>query len=261
MKLSFSVAGQGEPLLMIHGIISDGSFFAKAVDILKDNYKVITYDRRGYGASKTSEMTDYSVMGQARDAIELLVDNVSEPAWIVGNSAGGLIAIEMYLQHPELVKGLILLEPSLVYDEESVSLIAEWNKELNGYVNENKIKKALAAFSRVTGQPSGTAGGSNSLMELKQTYANLANFMHGELNDIQSYRPEIEKVKAIKVPVRVLVTEDGSDSIFARTSVSGAKILGWKTEMVPGYHNTIKDNANELAIIINEIIMEMRREV
>ena len=258
MNLRSTAAGSGEELLMIHGIISDGSFFAPAANILKNKYRVVVYDRRGYGDSEDGE--DHTVEAQARDAAQILEEHGGSPAWILGNSAGGLIAAELALERPDLVRGLILLEPSLVFDDESRKIIREWNAELNGYVAERRIKKALPAFSRVMCVPEGMSSG-GTMEEMKRTYKNLSAFMYGELNDIQNYRPAEETMRSLSVPVRVIVTEDGKDSIFASTSRSGAEILGWKTVTVPGYHNVIKDMPEMFSEKLDEIIGEMRDEL
>ena len=254
MDLNVNVRGSGEAVLMVHGIISDASFFDGAADVLKDKYKVIAYDRRGYGKNEDT-LQQFTVAAQAEDAANVIKMYSEGPAWVFGNSAGGLISIELALKFPELVKGLILLEPSLVYDDESVRLIEEWNRELNGYVERKKIKRALPAFSRVIG---GEASAEKMTLEqMKQTYKNLTNFMYGELNEVQHYRPDIETVRGIKCPVKIFVTADGQDSIFAKTSVAGAKTVGWDIIEVPGRHNMAKEKATEFARALDETIEGM----
>ena len=254
MDLNVNVRGSGEAVLMVHGIISDASFFDGAADVLKDKYKVIAYDRRGYGKNEDT-LQQFTVAAQAEDAANVIKMYSDGPAWVFGNSAGGLISIELALKFPELVKGLILLEPSLVYDDESVRLIEEWNRELNGYVESKKIKRALPAFSRVIG---GEASAEKMTLEqMKQTYKNLTNFMYGELNEVQHYRPDIETVRGIKCPVKIFVTADGQDSIFAKTSVAGAKTVGWDIIEVPGRHNMAKEKATEFAGALDETIEGM----
>jgi hypothetical protein len=68
------------------------------------------------------------------------------------------------------------MEPSLGYEETEKEKLAAWNRELNAYVAEGKIKRALPAFSRVIG---GTDSGekTTSLKEMRQTYSNLSAFM------------------------------------------------------------------------------------
>ena len=249
--------GQGDPLLMLHGIISDASFFDEAATKLAGSYRVITYDRRGYGASDKPADGDYTVAAQADDAAAVLQEHASAPAWVFGNSAGGLIAVELCLRHPQLVRGLVLLEPSLVVDPDSKAQIAAWNAELNGYVESNRIKRALPAFARVVGDPSGGKGAS-SLAQMRAVFANLDNFMHGELNEVQRYAPSPQVLAGIQVPVCVLVTKQGRDGMFGQTSRSGAEALGWPIAYVEGYHNAARDNAPAFAATLTQVLEGMR---
>ena len=253
LKLPVYVNGKGSPLLMIHGIISDASFFDGISFYLQKDYQLISYDRRGYGAHICGRDEDYSVKVQADDAARILKASTEEPAWILGNSAGGLIAVDLCLRFPELVCGMILLEPSLIFDEDSEKLMDAWNQELNGYLEQKKIKKALVAFSKITGQDSSDSSG-GSLQDMKQTYKNLSAFMYGELNEVQRYRPSFDDVRSISIPVTILVTEKGKNTLFAKTSLAGASSLGWPVINVPGFHNTIKDNPAQLAECISDII-------
>lgn len=244
-SLHTSVQGEGAPLLMIHGIISDGSFFEGAARILAEEYQVITYDRRGYGKS-LGTFQDFSVGIQAGDARTILEECCKEPAWVLGNSAGGLIGLELALRYPWLVRGMILVEPSLGYAPEEQEKLRAWNRELNGYLDSGKIKQALPAFARVIGGGE-NSGKSSSLREMKQTYQNLSNFMYGELNEVQHYLPPSETLAALRVPVAVAVTEQGKEGIFATSSLDGARRLGWPVLKLPGFHNVAKEQPEEFA--------------
>ncbi|MCD7744982.1 MAG: alpha/beta hydrolase [Lachnospiraceae bacterium] len=240
------VRGEGEPLLMIHGIISDSTFFEESADILGKSYQVITYDRRGYGKSREVNYDSFTVSEQAADAAGILRTLCTEPAWVVGYSAGGTIAIELALQFPELVRGMLLLEPSFSYEEEDKKRLANWNRELNQYVQEGRTKQALVAFTRVTGSGEGSKK-KVSLSEMQNVYRNLDTFLYGELNEVQHYQPSAETLRGIRVPVTVGVTENGRDGIFATSSLSGARIIGWPIRWFPGTHNVGKDRPQEFA--------------
>lgn len=244
--------GAGTPLVMVHGIISDSSFFEESAEILAEDYQVITYDRRGYGENTREKYSDYSVHAQAEDLAEILGTYCSEPAWVVGNSAGGLIAIEAALFYPELIRGMILIEPSLGYEETEREKLLSWNQELNQYVKEGRIKSALPAFSRITGGGKGKK--SASLKEIKRSYQNLSAFMYGELNEVQRYLPPAESLKRLPMPVLVAVTEGGRNSIFATSSETGAMKLGWPVVTLPGFHNVAKDLPSEFAACIKELL-------
>lgn len=254
--LFVQVSGKGTPLLLIHGSISDHTFFQECASYLSRAYKVITYDRRGYGKSCTVPYTDYSVSTQADDISEIISTLKLESFYIVGNSAGSLVGIEYALKYPAMVKGMILVEPSLGYEETEYQKLKEWNLELNSYVEKKQIKKALPAFSRITNAPK-TANKGFSLEQLKQTYHNLSAFMLGELNDIQGYLPPVSVLQELPMPILVAVTEKGCDCIFATSSLSAASIIGWPVFHLPGYHNVAQDMPLDFAIAINGIIKSM----
>ena len=256
MRLPVIECGSGSDVLLIHGIISDKSFFEGLMSEMKDCFHLIAYDRRGYGDSEKAD--DYAIESQAEDAAQVIRNYARGKTWIVGNSAGGMIALCLYLRFPELVRGMLLIEPSLVFDPESERLISEWNARLNGFVAEGRIKKALPAVSEIIGDESGESE-KLSLKELKRIYKNLETFMLCELNDIQNFRPRYEEFDSINIPIMVLISEDGKDSIFAKTSVRGAGLMGWPVGYLSGYHNTLNKNPADGARRLKEFITRMEK--
>ncbi len=94
------------------------------------------------------------------------------------------------------------------------------------------------------------------MAELKSTYQNLESFLYGELNEVQSYLPPLEQLQALTVPAAIGVTTEGKDSIFARSSHSAARLIGWPVEHFPGRHNVGKDQPKEFAARVSEIIQK-----
>ena len=249
------IRGDGESVLMLHGVISDAAFFSEFSSFLSARYRTVAYDRTGYGIRPEPEdRSAYTVSAQAEEAADVIREYCGGEVWVFGNSAGGMIALELYRNHPELVRGLILLEPSFGLDPESEEELRGWNTELNSYVREGRIKKALPAFARVTGN---TGSSDGSIRGMKRTYKNLHNFMFGELNEVQGYRPEESYLKSISVPVRIILTENGRGRLFGKTSARAAQRLGWGVSLFPGGHNAV----NELPESCAEILMGVLEEI
>jgi pimeloyl-ACP methyl ester carboxylesterase len=111
--LEYEEIGQGEPVLLIHGaFISDALSLVARDPALAERNRVIWYRRRGYGGSDPSS-EPFTVAAQAADARGLLEDLGIERAHVVGHSGGGVIATELALQSPELVRSLVELEPAI----------------------------------------------------------------------------------------------------------------------------------------------------
>jgi len=111
--LEYEEIGQGEPVLLIHGaFVSDALSLVAREPALADRNRVIWYRRRGYGGSDRGS-EPFSIGGQAADARGLLEELGVERAHVVGHSGGGVIATELALQSPALVRSLVELEPAI----------------------------------------------------------------------------------------------------------------------------------------------------
>lgn len=108
-QIVYSDSGRGIPVVMIHGHPFDRSMWHPQVAALQNNYRMITFDLRGYGESnETSAVTDFSDF--ASDLLSLL-DHLEIPSAVVmGLSMGGQIALETWYQARERVLALILAD-------------------------------------------------------------------------------------------------------------------------------------------------------
>src|SRR5690348_14257227 len=112
--IEYEVQGNGEPVLLIPlSVIIDGlGRPLLAEPELASHYRLIHYHRRGYmGSTLGSEPLTAS--RQASDAATLLRHLGVKAAHVVGHSFGGLIALQLAVDAPELVHSLALLEPPL----------------------------------------------------------------------------------------------------------------------------------------------------
>jgi pimeloyl-ACP methyl ester carboxylesterase len=114
VELKYHVAGSGEPVLLIHGgFIADTFVPLLAEPRIVGSYRLIAYHRRGYGGSSRAT-APFTIKQQAADARALLRHLGISRAHVAGHSYGGVIAIQLSLDAPDLVASLALLEPALV---------------------------------------------------------------------------------------------------------------------------------------------------
>jgi pimeloyl-ACP methyl ester carboxylesterase len=109
-RLEYWDRGAGLPLLFIHGVVTSGDIWNEDLAELASEFRLITYNRRGYGASSTSPR-EWSA--HAQDAIALIGSLEAAPTIIVGYSGGAIVALNVALSRPELVAGLVLLDPAV----------------------------------------------------------------------------------------------------------------------------------------------------
>ncbi len=108
MKLNYKMQGNGEPVIILHGVfgmLDNWQHFAK---ILSRKYWVITPDLRNHGKSPHSDTFDYKTM--SGDLTYFLEQHQIKNINIVGHSMGGKLAMFFALEHPEYVKKLVVID-------------------------------------------------------------------------------------------------------------------------------------------------------
>ncbi len=116
----YKVKGQGEPLVLLHGIYAGASAFEwrKNFDALSDHFRVYAPDLLGFGLSSRPAI-DYT----AQTYVQLLIDFVREvaggaehPVHIAASSLSAAHVIQAAFQRPKLFERLALIEPTGIYE-------------------------------------------------------------------------------------------------------------------------------------------------
>jgi pimeloyl-ACP methyl ester carboxylesterase len=112
INIAYVEAGQGKPLIFIHGLGGNLSHFTKNVRELSSNYNVIAIDLPGYGHSVQNISGDDPLQKYADVIAEFIKKKQLKKVTLAGHSMGGQIAIITALSHPKKIKKLILLAPA-----------------------------------------------------------------------------------------------------------------------------------------------------
>jgi len=115
IQLNYEERGAGEALLLLHGLGSSARDWQLQFDALSPYYRVIAPDMRGHGGSARPR-GPYSVPLFAADTAAFMRALNLPPAHVVGLSMGGMIAFQLALDAPELLKSLIIVNsaPELI---------------------------------------------------------------------------------------------------------------------------------------------------
>jgi 3-oxoadipate enol-lactonase len=108
LSVFYETHGQGEPVLLIHGLGSSTEDWEPQVEALRRDFTVVTYDVRGHGKT-TKPAGKYSVRQFATDAATLIEHLGLGPMHVMGLSMGGMIAFQLAADRPELVRSLIIV--------------------------------------------------------------------------------------------------------------------------------------------------------
>ncbi|MDO3639885.1 alpha/beta fold hydrolase [Mycolicibacterium arseniciresistens] len=107
-RVAYRDAGEGETLLLIHGMAGSSQTWREVMPRLSRHYRVIAPDMLGHGQSGKPR-TDYSLGAFAVWLRDFLDELGVESVTIVGHSLGGGIAMQFLYQHPEYCNRLVLI--------------------------------------------------------------------------------------------------------------------------------------------------------
>lgn len=121
--LHSTVLGEGEPLVILHGLFGSGKNWQSLGRQFGQHYQVVNVDLRNHGQSFHDETMTYPAM--ADDVIELLDSLSLERVRLLGHSMGGKVAMMLTAMHPLRVDGLIVADIApVVYEHAHDALIA-----------------------------------------------------------------------------------------------------------------------------------------
>lgn len=105
----YEVAGEGEPLVLVHAGIADTRMWDEQFAVFAEQYRVLRYDRRGFGRTPMVE-GPFSHHGDLAGVLKHLG---IERAHLVGCSQGGKTVIDFALEHPDVPSTLVLVASAL----------------------------------------------------------------------------------------------------------------------------------------------------
>ena len=105
--------GTGELLILVHGAVGDYRSWEDVLGDFATRHRVITYSRRWHYPNASAHHGDgYTHDGHAADLIELITSR-GGPVRLLGHSYGASVCAVVAVQRPDLVRSLVLAEPSL----------------------------------------------------------------------------------------------------------------------------------------------------
>lgn len=112
--------GSGSHLILLHGFGASVFSWHRVAQPLTEFGTVTTYDRPAFGLSERLLPADFQDVNPYTRAyqpelLKKLMDDLGiRSAVLIGNSAGGTVAVQMALEYPQYVDGLILVDPALL---------------------------------------------------------------------------------------------------------------------------------------------------
>jgi len=109
VRLHYSIAGEGEPLFLLHGVPKTSYHWRRVIPLLTPYYTVIAPDLRGLGDSEHPQ-GGFDMKNMAEDIAQLATHLGYETFYLVGEDWGASTAYQVAAQYPERVKKLVYQE-------------------------------------------------------------------------------------------------------------------------------------------------------
>jgi pimeloyl-ACP methyl ester carboxylesterase len=244
----FGEANAGRPvILMIHGLAGQLSHYTYGVaGRLAAQHRVIVVDRPGSGYSTRAAGTPADLSTQAAAMAALVRTLGVSPAFVVGHSLGGAVALTMALEHPQQVAGLALLAPlthiredvppvfaGLTIASPLVRKLVAWTLAIPASIRGSAKTLEVVFGPEPVPKDFATKGG--GLLSLRPAAFLSAS---SDLQALPDSLPQVqERYASLRVPVSVLYGKD--DRILdwkANGQALVDKVPGAKLELVEGGH-------------------------
>lgn len=156
MQLFFRESGQGQPFIILHGLMGSSDNWLPQAKMLSDQYHVYSVDQRNHGQSPHDEALNYKVL--ASDLKDFIQQHKLEKPIILGHSMGGKTAMNFAIAHPDMVDTLIVVDIAPKYYKihhdvivkglkavpiDTIKTRAEADQVLSEYVKEEDVRQFL----------------------------------------------------------------------------------------------------------------------
>jgi pimeloyl-ACP methyl ester carboxylesterase len=241
LRVAVRRRGRGEPVLLIHGGMSDSREWGPQLEDLSRDYAVVAVDVLGCGGSADPPeefgLVDHAhVLGGALDALGIA------SAHVIGVSLGSVLALALYREHPRAVRTLVL-----------AGAYAGWAGSLAAEEVESRTRMVLETLGRPVeewGPPFlATVHGVNAPAEL----------VAASMAILRDVRPEAsrrlvlaiasadlrEMLPSIRVPVLLIYGQDDQRAPGAVAKRLHAAIAGSELIVLPGAGHAVNVEAPE----------------
>lgn len=261
-NIYYEVKGSGPALILIPGANGDAPIFAPIREFLSKDFKVITYDRRGFSHSILDEGYDFKDrLSDDADDVAALIEHLSDDgtAYVMGSSSGAIVSLKTLQKHSDKIKMLVPHEPPAIemYDNPG-----EWEDKfrqvLKTYETQG-MKAAMLEFVSGNIDEKDAAAMQNKDMDPNSQTAKNSKFWFAHELPVYPYTKwKAEDFKPYKdkmLPANGKESE-GYFTTFANMKLS--EVLGLDILSVPGGHLGYAFDAKVYAEILTKALLKYK---
>ena len=241
-KLFYEIAGQGDYIVLLHDGILHHVIWDEQFSVLAKNYRVVRYDRRGFGKSSVPE----APFSHREDLNQLFTQLNIEKAILFGVSNGGAWSINFTLKYPNKVKALVLVGAVVAGYSYSNHVLTR-----GGRINLNEIRSDHEKFIQYFGWDDPYEIYPKNV-EAKEKFFGLLKANPQNVKGALGYmakppeRPDVKFLNEIKVPTLILVGEYDIPDVHAQSGAINAGIENSIRDIIPNAAHLIPIEQSEL---------------
>ena len=249
---AIQTVGTGPDLLLIHGTATDKASWNILVQLLRDRFRITTYDRRfTRGWPQATDAAPCSVEEHAADAAEIIAERAAGSAFVCGISFGAVVALELMRRQPDLVRGAALFEPPVVPRDDLAGRPGTFLIEFERLVNEGHGEQGGELFQR---RRLSDAKWERLPAAMKDNLRSNWQHIYADLAANAAYRPRYGELVGVDVPV--LLLRGGRSGVAFEDSLRalGAALPRSNRRVMPAAAHHLEGQAwRELAAALTEL--------
>ena len=242
-RLFYEIAGKGRNIVLLHDGMVNREIWDEQFPLLAEKFRVVRYDRRGYGKSSDPEVK-YS---HIEDLNQLFIQLNIDKAVVFGMSSGGRLAIDFALTYPWKVEGLVLVGAVV-----SGFGYTSHMQTRGGHFDPGKFTDPVKVNEYfIMDDPYEIYSENRSAKErVMKLLPDLAR--ENRVPTQPASKVAVRSLSDIKVPALILVGEFDIPDVHAHAGVINAGIADSKREIIPRSGHLIPI---EQPVLFNEAIM------
>jgi 3-oxoadipate enol-lactonase len=253
-RIYYETRGSGSAIILLHDGLLPGVTWDQVWEPLATIHRVIRYDRRAYGRSELPTSSYSSTDDLRRVLVHLKVEH----AVIVGSSAGGALAIDFAIAHPQMVDGLFLIGPVL-HGKEFTPDFLERAKRNNEPMERDDIRGVAKNWSEDKFLIAGPNEGARRKV-YEQLVANADKLKFDNRFEQKLAPPASERLSEIKAATLILLGEADIADVHAHCDAINAGIRGSTREVVKDAGHLIQlEKPEEVARRIEDFAQRQRK--
>jgi pimeloyl-ACP methyl ester carboxylesterase len=124
-RIHYVEQGQGPAVVFVHGLVMDHTMYEAQFEDLPERYRCIALDLRGHGRSECPP-GPWSMQDSVDDVVAFIEHAGAAPCHLAGMSWGGMIAVRVGVQRPDLVRSLVLVDTSAGAERPEWAELERW---------------------------------------------------------------------------------------------------------------------------------------